>query len=227
MLSYIHILYRIIILCAYLRRGRDGDVAQLVEDQTGTSLTQVRFPGGARDFSPSQLSVQTLLWCPYTPMCSHMYLHLCACWRSCSPCQSSVDYGNTKIPSMHLRLGSATLSQLAFPGEGNLNFPWEKSHWDNAGVKKKKKRRIFFLKGFHLREGGRNQSIQRKNPQQVWKEVPHITLSETELCLLSQKWNFHYPALLINLPGNMGLYVHRNHSGLLGMGKLGGQEFYI
>ena len=39
---------------------------------------------------------------------------------------------------MHRRLGSATLSQLAFPGEGNPNFPWEKSHWDNKVVKKNK-----------------------------------------------------------------------------------------
>ena len=29
-----------------------GDVAQHVERQTGTPLTQVRFPGAARDFSP-------------------------------------------------------------------------------------------------------------------------------------------------------------------------------
>ena len=36
---------------------------------------------------------------------------------------------------MHPSLGSMTLSQLAFPGEGNLNFPWEKSHWDNTAVK--------------------------------------------------------------------------------------------
>ena len=28
----------------------------------------------------------------------------------------------TKTPSLHRRLGSATLSQLAFPGEGNPNF---------------------------------------------------------------------------------------------------------
>ena len=35
---------------------------------------------------------------------------------------------------MHRRLGSATLSQLAFPGERNPNFPWEKSHWDNTVV---------------------------------------------------------------------------------------------
>ena len=36
-------------------------------------------------------------------------------------------------------LGSATLSQLAFPGENNPNFPWEKFHWDNTVVKKRKK----------------------------------------------------------------------------------------
>ena len=30
----------------------DADVAQLVEHWTGTPLTQVRFPGAARDFSP-------------------------------------------------------------------------------------------------------------------------------------------------------------------------------
>ena len=29
-----------------------GDVVQLVERRTGTPLTQVRFPGAARDFSP-------------------------------------------------------------------------------------------------------------------------------------------------------------------------------
>ena len=46
-----------------------------------------------------------------------------------------VDYGNTKTPSMHRRLGSATLSQLALSGDGNPNFPWEKSHWDNTVVK--------------------------------------------------------------------------------------------
>ena len=40
---------------------------------------------------------------------------------------------------MHSRLGSMTLSQLAFPGESNLHFPWEKSHWDNTVVWGKKK----------------------------------------------------------------------------------------
>ena len=37
---------------------------------------------------------------------------------------------------MHRRLGSATLSQLAFPGERDPNFPWEKSHCDNTVLKK-------------------------------------------------------------------------------------------
>ena len=49
-----------------------------------------------------------------------------------------MDYGTTKTPSMHPRLGSATLSKLAFPGEGKPNFPWEKSHWDNTVVKQNK-----------------------------------------------------------------------------------------
>ena len=32
-----------------------------------------------------------------------------------------------------------TVSQLAFPREGNPNFPWRKSHWDNTVVKSKRK----------------------------------------------------------------------------------------
>ena len=91
-------------------------------------------------FSQSQFSVQTLLRCPYIPVCNptrgcKSYLHLCARQRSRCPCHSSVDYENTKTPSMHPRLGSATLSLLAFPGEGNPNFLWEKFHWNNKVVK--------------------------------------------------------------------------------------------
>ena len=51
---------------------------------------------------------------------------------------------NTKTPSTHSRLGSATLLQLTFPGESNPNFPREKSQGDNTLVKnenKKKKRK--------------------------------------------------------------------------------------
>ena len=52
-----------------------------------------------------------------------------------------MDYGNTKTPGMHCRLGSTTLLQLAFPREGNQNFPWEKSHWGNPVVKSNNKKR--------------------------------------------------------------------------------------
>ena len=89
-----------------------------LEHRTVTPLTQVRFPGAARNFSP-RLNFQCRLSyvCPYTPVCNRMHLHLCARLRSCSSCQSAVNYGHTKTPSMHPRLGGTTLSQLAFPGE--------------------------------------------------------------------------------------------------------------
>ena len=84
-------------------------------------------------FFQNQTSVQTLLRCPYTSVCSCMHLHLCEC--------QVIDYGNTRTPNIHLRLGSATLSQLAFPGEGNPNFPWGKFHWSNTDVRKE----VYFL----------------------------------------------------------------------------------
>ena len=59
-----------------------------------------------------------------------------------------MDNGNTKTPSMHHRLDSVTLLQLAFPREGNLSFSLEKSKWDNTVVKckmKKKKNHDFHL----------------------------------------------------------------------------------
>ena len=53
-----------------------GNVARLVEHQTSTRPTQVQIPVVAKDFSPSQLSVQALLRCPYTP-CAIAYINLC------------------------------------------------------------------------------------------------------------------------------------------------------
>ena len=49
------------------------------------------------------------------------------CYRSCSSCWALVDYGNTKTPSMHCRLGSMTLLQTAFLRKSNQDFPREKS----------------------------------------------------------------------------------------------------
>ena len=90
-------------------RQEGGDVAHLAAHRTGTPMTQVRLPGEAREFSP-RVNFQCRLsyGVPTAPS---------AVERSCSPCQSSVDYGNTKTLSVHRRLGSATLSQPAFPEE--------------------------------------------------------------------------------------------------------------
>ena len=50
-----------------------------------------------------------------------------------------MDYGNTKTLNMHRRVGSATLSQLAFPEESNPNFLMEKPQWEDTAVKTKEK----------------------------------------------------------------------------------------
>ena len=54
-------------LITMLTKG--GDVAQLVEHRTVTPLTQVRFPGAARDFSPIvNFQCRLSYVCPYTPV---------------------------------------------------------------------------------------------------------------------------------------------------------------
>ena len=87
-------------------------------------LTQVRFPGVARDFS-ARVNFRCRLFDDVcTPPCAIAYINICAHVEApVVHVKSSVEYGNTKIPSMHRRLGSANLSQLAFSGESNLNFP--------------------------------------------------------------------------------------------------------
>ena len=89
-------------------------------------------------FSQSQLSVQTL-YGVHTSPCAVACIYICV---------------QVKDPVVHVRvlwiMGTlkhpectvgwvVQLSQLAFPGEGNLNFPWVKSHWDTTVVTKKKK----------------------------------------------------------------------------------------
>ena len=51
-----------------------------------------------------------------------------------------MNYGLTKTPSMHRRLSSAILSQLALPEESAPNFQWEKFKWNNTVDKKNKKK---------------------------------------------------------------------------------------
>ena len=64
---------------------------------------------------------------------------------------------------MHRRLGmgSTTLSQLAFLREGNPNFPWEKSYWDNTVVKSKNKQT-----NKQQQQQQNNTKNQTKNPKQ-------------------------------------------------------------
>ena len=53
-----------------------GGVAQLVEHWIATLPTRVRFSGAAGDFSPTQLSVQTLLQCLYI-LCAIVCIYIC------------------------------------------------------------------------------------------------------------------------------------------------------
>ena len=55
-----------------------GDVAQLVECQTGTPPTQVRFPGAARDFSPRVTFQCRLSYDVRTPPCAIACMYICA-----------------------------------------------------------------------------------------------------------------------------------------------------
>ena len=107
-----------------------GDVAELVEHQTGAPLTQVQFLSAARDFSPLVSSQRRLSFGACTPPCATACINICV---------------HIKDPVVHVRVWwimktlkqpactiewVACLSQLAFPMENNLN--WEKSHLDNT-----------------------------------------------------------------------------------------------
>ena len=118
------------------------DVAQLVRASDRHATDAGSIPRcGKGFFSMSQCR---LSYGVRTPPCAIAWIYICAhVKKSCSPCQSSVDYGNTKTPSMHPGLGSATLLQLAFPGEGTPNLAWKKSHWDNTVRKQTKKKEYF------------------------------------------------------------------------------------
>ena len=118
-----------------------GDVAQLVEHRTGTPPTQVRFLGAAKFFF---LSPRVSFHCRLS---YGVRTHPCviACIYTCAHIKDPVVHVRVRWIMEPLKHPACTLgwvarlSQLAFPGEGNPNFPWEKSHWDNTIIKKKKK----------------------------------------------------------------------------------------
>ena len=59
--------------------SREWDVAHLVRasDRHATDAGSIPLCG-KEFFSQGQLTVQTLFWCPYTPLLSDILLHLCA-----------------------------------------------------------------------------------------------------------------------------------------------------
>ena len=64
--------------CINSRLKPSGDVAQLVEHRTGTPLTQVRFPGAAREFSPRVNFQCRLSYDVRTSPCAIACIYICA-----------------------------------------------------------------------------------------------------------------------------------------------------
>ena len=111
-----------------------GNVAQMVRAVDHHAPDASSIPQCCKGlFSRSQLSVKTLT-CVCTPPCAVACINICA---------------HVKDPVVHVRVRwimetvkhpactvgwVARLLQLAFSGESNPNFPWEKSHWDNTVV---------------------------------------------------------------------------------------------
>ena len=68
----------------------------------GALLMPVRLAGAAGDFSASQFSVQTLIWCSYSPASNGTHQHLWAHTGSCT-----TDCTHTKMLLTLAEMGSA------------------------------------------------------------------------------------------------------------------------
>ena len=112
------VIRRDVTLCGWQNVRRIRDVARLVERRTGTLPTQVRLSGAARDFSPRVNFQCRLSYDVRTPLCAVACIYICAHVKD-PVVHVRVRWmkETLKTPSMHRRLGSATLSQLAFPGK--------------------------------------------------------------------------------------------------------------
>ena len=88
----------------------------------GTILSRVRVPGGAKDFPLSQLPVQTLLRCPYSP---RVQSHASKSGRTLKipDTGSHTLFAHTEILHTLIGMGSAALAAAApFPGKAT-QFP--------------------------------------------------------------------------------------------------------
>ena len=83
-------------------------------------------------FSQSQLTEQT-----HWPPCTIACINICAHVKD-PVVHDRVQWIMETLKHPACTIGwAARLLHLAFPGESNLYFPWEKSHWDNTDAKKK------------------------------------------------------------------------------------------
>ena len=106
----------------------EENVVQLVECWTSTPLRQVWFPVRPGIFLPeSTFSADSLM----VSVHPHVQPH------ALSPCQSSVDYGNTKTSNMDHRLGSMTVAAGFLQGK-QPEFTTGEIQRDNTVVKKQK-----------------------------------------------------------------------------------------
>ena len=118
-------------------------VAQLVEGETSTLLRQVWFPGVARDFSVRVNFCCSLSYGVQTSLCVIAYIDI---------------WPHVKDSVVHVRVWwimetvkhpactvgwVAQQSQLAFPGESNLNFSLENRN--RTTFVKKKRAKIYFF----------------------------------------------------------------------------------
>ena len=95
-------------------------IAQLVgrpTEKPGTIRTRVRVPGAARDFFPqSQLSVQTLVRCPYSPRVQSLASTSVRTLKYQTLTTIAL-FGHTKKRHTHTGMGSAAPAAVAaYPG---------------------------------------------------------------------------------------------------------------
>ena len=127
----------------YIYSNVVGDVAQSVEHRSGTPPTSI--PRCGKEFLPPPPQINfpcRLSYGACTPPCAVAYIYI---------------YAHVKDPVTHFRVRwimdtlrhpactAGWVSRLCrswlSPEEGNPNFPWEKSHWDNTVAKKQKKKK--------------------------------------------------------------------------------------
>ena len=127
------------VLCHCIHRSpryRGGDVAQLVEHRTVTPLTQVRFPGAAKDFLPRVNFQCRLSYGVRRPPCAIACIYICAHVKDpVVPVRVRWAIETLKHPACTVGWVARLCRSWLSPGKVNPNFQLEKFHWENTVVK--------------------------------------------------------------------------------------------